>query len=446
MRGFPEIPIMKENISGNYTLILITSKFPFGPGESFLANELPYLSDSFKRIIIVSRETKNNRYYNVPDSIKTYRYNDTTTLTGILALPLLLIRNAAMISRLIQDEITYRSNSGFRFKNQHRRLLVRKIIKALQLRNFIEGVIKAEQPGNNLLLYSYWLNTGAHAIATLKCSNAVKIARGHNSDIYEDKSPSRFLPLLNFCTKKLDKLFLISDDGREYFKNRFPDSEDKLIVSKLGVEINLSPSQQTTEPGKFTIVTCSNLIPLKRIDLVIDALAKVNTDAHIMWFHFGDGPLRQDLEEKASALFEKKSKISWQFMGQIKNENLLKFYHDNHIDLFINSSTTEGLPVSIMEAQSFGIPVIATDVGGVREIVKNGTGILVSSNVSALELATAIENYISIDNIQKDNFRNNSLRNARDCFDSRKNYMDFISQVNSILATNGLKEENTNEN
>ena len=48
--------------------------------------------------------------------------------------------------------------------------------------------------------------------------------------------------------------------------------------------------------------------------------------------------------------------------------------------MFINLSSSEGIPVSIMEAQSFGIPVIATNVGGSGEIVVSETGVLVDEN------------------------------------------------------------------
>lgn len=55
-------------------------------------------------------------------------------------------------------------------------------------------------------------------------------------------------------------------------------------------------------------------------------------------------------------------------------------YSEHPVDVFINLSTNEGVPVSIMEAISFDIPIVATDVGGTSEIVTDETGILVSSN------------------------------------------------------------------
>ena len=48
---------------------------------------------------------------------------------------------------------------------------------------------------------------------------------------------------------------------------------------------------------------------------------------------------------------------------------MLDYYKNNIIDIFINLSASEGIPVSIMDAISFGIPCIATNVGGTGEIV-----------------------------------------------------------------------------
>ena len=67
----------------------------------------------------------------------------------------------------------------------------------------------------------------------------------------------------------------------------------------------------------------------------------------------------------------------------------MDFYASAPIDCFIQLSSTEGLPVSIMEALSFGIPVIATDVGGVSELISRN-GILLKNKMSADDVADAI--------------------------------------------------------
>jgi colanic acid/amylovoran biosynthesis glycosyltransferase len=71
-------------------------------------------------------------------------------------------------------------------------------------------------------------------------------------------------------------------------------------------------------------------------------------------------------------------RVSWRLAGHVDHSQLLECYRENRVDLFVSLSTSEGLPVSMMEAISFGIPVLATDAGGVPEIVNAHTGRLVS--------------------------------------------------------------------
>ena len=63
---------------------------------------------------------------------------------------------------------------------------------------------------------------------------------------------------------------------------------------------------------------------------------------------------------------------------------------DNKMNLFINLSDSEGIPVTIMDAFSVGIPVIARDVGGISEIVSNQNGVLLSSNGDIEEAQEAL--------------------------------------------------------
>ena len=88
-----------------------------------------------------------------------------------------------------------------------------------------------------------------------------------------------------------------------------------------------------------------------------------------MWTHIGEGNLKAKIEKYCSELIPQSN---FKFLGQLTNAEVIDYYLSNNIDLFINTSSYEGIPVSIMEAQSFGVPVIATDVGGNTESVRNG--------------------------------------------------------------------------
>jgi len=124
------------------------------------------------------------------------------------------------------------------------------------------------------------------------------------------------------------------------------------------------------------------------VHLIIEALSKIN-DIPLKWVHFGDGPLSTELYDLAERILP--PNISWKFMGHIPNQELLQWYRENPVSVFINVSETEGIPVSIMEAMSFGIPVIATNVGGTGEIVREVfDGMLVSAEGSHTEVSEVL--------------------------------------------------------
>ena len=100
----------------------------------------------------------------------------------------------------------------------------------------------------------------------------------------------------------------------------------------------------------------------------------------------------------------------------------MDFYRQNHIDLFINTSRSEGVPVSIMEAFSFGVPAIATDVGGTGEIVDNSVGKLLDVNVSPQEIANAIKLFAVSDTSE---FRKNARNRWNERYNAEKNYREF---------------------
>lgn len=177
------------------------------------------------------------------------------------------------------------------------------------------------------------------------------------------------------------------------------------------------------------------MVSLKRIDLIILSLEKVRTDKNIHWVHFGDGVLKTELEELAAEKLGSSTRVKYSFMGQYHNADLLKYYSKNRIDLFLNTSSTEGVPVSIMEVQSYGIPVIATDSGGVKELVNEGTGALISVNFRPEDLAKKIQDFMNMPEEEKNRMRLNAFNNWKLNFNASTNFEDFITKVNSILAS-----------
>jgi glycosyltransferase involved in cell wall biosynthesis len=415
------------------TLVLITSHFPFGAGESFIESEFPFLIRSFEKVIIISQNTSGEKSRTIPENVSVFRYNPSTTLPGLFFIPVLILLNLRLISKLASEETLFRRSTCDPLKIKEFFSLIKRIIKALQLRDFIKVKLSGEGINEGIIFYSYWLKTGAQAIAMLRYRHCIKIARAHGSDIYEEKTISGYLPLLRFTALNLNAIFFISEHGKDYFTEKVKISTPGLLVSRLGIEKPEPENPVTNRSDKFTIVSCSNMVPLKRIHLIIASLESIHSDKEIHWYHFGDGELRDELEALAEKKFGALKTIKYSFMGHFPNNELLNFYRNNRIDLFINTSSTEGVPVSIMEAQSFGIPVIATDTGGVREIVTEGTGTLLPVDFRPKELTDLIEAYLKMPEDEENIIRMKAFLNWQQNYNSLVNYEDFIMRVSSIF-------------
>jgi colanic acid/amylovoran biosynthesis glycosyltransferase len=417
------------------TLVLITSDFPFGAGEPFLETEFPIISREFEHNIIFSRNAISNKQRDLPENIIIFRYSTTTTLGGFLYLPFQFFRNSSLISEIYCDEKKFRNEIHSSFSFRYKLFLLKKIIKAIQLRDFIKLRLKQLNIDSGIVFYSYWANSGAHAAAMLSYKNSIRITRAHGHDLYEERNRLSYLPLLKFLAEKLDSVFFISEHGKKYFIEKTGYLGPNLSVAYLGVKTPESVSFDLSDNEIFTIVSCSNLSALKRVDLIIESISRIKSDRKIRWVHFGDGPCRNILENLAETLFGSKENIRYEFKGQTPNCEIIKFYSRNKVDLFLNTSSSEGIPVSIMEAQSFGTPVIATDTGGVSELITPGAGFLLPVDFKPDDLAEKICLFLNLTEEDIKKIRIRAFESRKSKFDAHKNYREFIKKVNSIFES-----------
>jgi glycosyltransferase involved in cell wall biosynthesis len=134
-------------------------------------------------------------------------------------------------------------------------------------------------------------------------------------------------------------------------------------------------------PGALVLTFVGRLVPIKRVDLLIDAVAQARaTGVDVQLVIAGDGPLRPTLEARAAPLGS-----AVRFLGFRGDLPAIAAGSD----VAILTSDSEGTPVALIEAAAAGLPAIATDVGGVRDIVDDGvTGWLVQpGSVAALSAA-----------------------------------------------------------
>ena len=398
------------------SLIFVTSGYPYGKSETFIETEIIYLSRAFDNIIIFCPEQNEQELRSIPDNCQVVKFSSEVGKLKVL----LSVFSPLFWSELKQVRKTYRKKISLGiFKTA----LV-SIAQAKHLKNQFES--KAPNL-NEASFYSYWSDDSAVALALLKKKHeALKIvSRIHGWDVYFEVGAYNYLPYRSLIVDQMDAIFSISEQGKKEIENTWKQDRSGIIVSRLGVQ-----SQELKKtPTEFRIVSCSNLIPLKRVDSILKALSLIE-DVKIEWVHFGDGPLFNELKELSKGVSENIT-INWK--GRMANTEVLDFYKNNDVSCLINVSTSEGVPVSIMEAMSFGVPVIATEVGGNGEIVDQNNGILLSSNPSIDEVKESILKLVGLDQEAMDSKRAEAYKTWQQEYSADKNYIEFTESLASIF-------------
>ena len=405
-------------------IIIISDTFPYG-GEPFLKNELDFAKHVDADISILPIYNKTNSTHE--------RYKDFKII-NINIRKNILIKFKALFNSIY-----------FLFKdltlNDINKKFIYKLLKCVYFSYTsevdylrIRKVLKKENLSANLVFYSYWMYKHAYIACRLKNSyiGSIAISRCHGYDLYEDRAPNSYIPFRKYILENLNTIFPISKNGEEYLKKRYSYlPNEKVIMSYLGTfDYGTNNTYLNENNTVLNIVSCSNLVKVKRVNLIIETLSQI-CEIKVNWTHFGNGELRDSLENLAKKKLL--DNIQWNFFGHIENDKLMKIYKNKSIDLFLNVSSSEGLPVSIMEACSFGIPVIATDVGGTSEIIKDGiNGYLLDKDFSTEDLKEKILRYYNLTDTEKTFYRNNSRKVWERNFNAEKNYKKFYKEIVEI--------------
>jgi glycosyltransferase involved in cell wall biosynthesis len=305
-----------------------------------------------------------------------------------------------------------------------------------QINNFILknnlGNLSADGHDEELIIYSYWSDAKALAAAWLRLKwNTPAISRAHGWDVYFERHTNNFLPFRKYLHDHLSAVYFVSENGRNYSLQKIPGTtNNKFRVAYLGTILQgINPDDVQSE---LVIVSCASLIPLKRIHLIAEILEQVK-NIPIRWIHFGDGEMKNALLMQMKNVIGMNNLIQFDFRGEVDNETLLNFYKTNHVDLFILTSEYEGLPLAIMEALSFGIPVVATNAGGISEIINSANGLLLEKKFMPEAAAQFISSYYSFAAEKKQNYRDAAVATWKNKLNAEKNYPEFINAIKSLV-------------
>ena len=121
----------------------------------------------------------------------------------------------------------------------------------------------------------------------------------------------------------------------------------------------------------------------------------------IQWIHIGDGPLLNEIIQLAKEKLSNNKLVSYSFLGHLDNKEVHEVMKNESIDVFVNMSQSEGVPISIMEAMSVGIPIIAPSIFGIPELVDENCGILFESTKGVSGLRNSIELFDKLSSEQR---------------------------------------------
>ncbi len=393
-------------------LYLFTGKYPYGLTiEGYLELELLYLSKRFSKIVIVP--TRGENYIReVPKNCEVLPPVFPSKFEFLLR-GLYSRRAFCFIWKDFIKHGVFLSwkKMGVWIKGS---LVTNNLINSKTIKK-IEGNLHS-----NDVCYYYW-GKWSNVLSYFwkkKCHN---VSRFHGGwDLWEEDY-GNYAPFRSTIANSLDEAFLISDLGYGYFSKKYKGVESSLArlgTADFGCKRDIGDSV-------IRLLSCSSIYPIKRVPLILTSVityAKQNPNKQIVWAHLGGGEGYKSIKKAAESVKEKNLTIK--LPGQMKHDEVLQYYKKYNPDVYINLSTTEGVPVAIMEAISFNVPIVATNVGSTCDIVNEKTGLLISSNPDMEEVARAIDTVME---------KKLSPRQFwEDSFSAEKNYGKFASRLVEI--------------
>lgn len=348
--------------------------------ETFIAQELAALERRGLEILIVSlRRPTDARRHAVHDEIRA----------PLLYLPEYLLRQPL---RVLRAWWHLRRFPGY---SKTFRMWLRDLTRdptPNRIRRFGQAlVLAAELPADVTRLHAHFLHTPASVARYAALLRGLPWSgSAHAKDIWTTPEWEKREKLAS-C----EWLVTCTAVNRDHLAALAPPGRVELVYH--GVDLARFPQQPSSRDGEpVVILSVARLIEKKGVEVLLEALARISPELRWKFVQVGDGPLAGRLHRQASAL-GLSEKITWR--GALTQDQLLIEYRK--ADLFALASRVardgdrDGLPNVLLEAQSQGLPCVATRVSAIPELVRDGhTGLLVEEN-DPEALARALEVLIS---------------------------------------------------
>ena len=392
-------PVNRWWQTGPMQLVILTRAFPYPPGEQFIAPEAVHWPGPDRRVVVMPW-TASGDPVAVPEGVEV----DLTLARASANQRRLAAAKAVVTPELWRD-------LGWLLRR--RRLTRGTLVEVLQAtrnavlaRDLLRGWARRHGPID--VVYGYWY--GPWTLGALMAKGRADhrdhrdrrgprrrspiravVTRVHGYDLHESRHPAGFHALKRQLSRRLDALLPVSVSGGQVAVDDFGVAAEQVQHSPLGVEL---PAVRSVTSGQheLALVSVASALPVKRIDLMVEAatlFAEQHPDWRVHWTHLGGGEQLDTLRARAA---DAPPNLTITWAGQVSPAQVREHYLTQPVDLFVNTSSSEGVPVSIMEAMAHGVPVLAPRVGALDEIVPdNGLGgELLPADPSPAQVAAAI--------------------------------------------------------
>jgi len=391
-------------------IIYVTAQLPHGCDEAFIVPEINQLMRSGHQVLVIPRSPR-GRVLHGQDLLPFSRLASLFSPDVLLTAASSTLRTPGRVAEAIRLTRGGRS-------------------RAIDLKN-LTVVAKAVWLAEIALaweadhIHSHWGGTTATmAMLASHVSGIPWSLTAHRWDIVEDN-------LLAAKASSASFVRFISEDGLRMARSLGIGNAGTSRVLHMGVPL---PGSSHGRPPRRRVVLCpARLVAVKGHRFLLESwrlLRSRGINAEL-WLA-GDGNLRRELERLSNTLG---IGSSVKFLGAIEHGKLLELYEKNAISVVVLASVDlgfgnrEGIPVCLIEAMSYAVPVVATATGGASELVVPGTGLLVAPEGSHA-LANGIENFLENDELGR------QVGNAgRARIDSEYNIVGVIGELVSAFQS-----------
>ena len=189
---------------------------------------------------------------------------------------------------------------------------------------------------------------------------------------FDDNISNKRIELARFiATKFSDYIIVLTKDDEEKYKKNFHITK-KVKLLQLYNPIEIQDYNDTIKDTK-NILTIGHFTYVKGYDMLLE-IAKVvlNRYKDWKWTIIGDGKLKEEFMKKI-----KEENLEKQIVIKSRVKNVSEYYKNSEI--YVNTSRSEGFPITILEAKSYNLPIVAFKIPGINEMVRDGVNSMLAN-------------------------------------------------------------------